>query len=1590
MEYDGIGYYIPESWENEGDLRDEDGASDLESPDEKPAAPNSRKNTNLQEWYTQCVETGEIVVFLNVIAWEGIAPKPETVQAAYREILARNKNAQLINDLFDRTYNLTGIKPALTNDGYYIEAQERALETRDFETLLNLLRPQRTPPPTDEFRRRATELLMENPGWQHQFHHGYSFDKSVLREGIEKALEEGNLYKILDYFVAGASLKASEKALVQQAYVTHIEKGRPLHEISDVFLATGISIELTGMKRALREAAVKGNIPIVLEAHEKFGVLADLDGPALQQSYLTALANGIDQFSRLYGLYNQPPTEDTIRLAVARILESPVSVTTTLATLAKRYGGLPLPDAQTLKQSVVRGLTRNPTSEKINSVIGYMDLADTSIVAQVSKVLIRQGRLEDMLRVAQKTSSVPLFEDEDVKHGYHNLLRKGKTASVLALQKYTNVPIEAETIQNVYEELLNKQDFFAIENIVRTFKVPPKLPTEAVQSCYRELLRHGHWTKLDQVTRATGIKVEPAIVQEVSIDTLERGAIDRLLVLLKFAPGQVTLPEAKVRAAQKRLVSEQDYPYCEHLILLTGIAPDEADMQEIYAGLLHFGDFSRIEQLRDATDIAPKFDHSSAERIFNKLTRVSELIRVSDMTGLVPPEAAITRVAKICFNDNDFEALIALKNAFGNLQEIPRKEVESKYLIVLVSGWAGQASVIEQVTNIQPSPEILQKVYRSLLDQGGFITLEDIQKKYNVYPSIETIDSAYHAWFQGTFSICWKRCMEKTELRPSEAVIKEAVVLMTARGNFNDAAWLQQKSGIELEALDPEIVQKAYATAIGKTGNIKENIEKIRKLTGIEMSDQAVSVAVINAWHSNANRVPELLLAFPNATIDWSQLDPLAETSVYASMSKIANKDLRAKALGFLSKKMVISNEEPEYADLKAAAPDMPPYTLGLLHRALPRMTTKFARTLNELAAAAKARKKGASEPMRRLEFSLSTFLIQLPRSHAHEFHDAIERVVENGASAEELAELCDALAGLTLFLQTLETTKPDNEYGYDEEDGGYGSYDSVALPGVVNQIPLPSSGEALKAAELIAWAKQAQKPLLERLLGYAPTIEQYRNVEAEWGSLRPLLVLASKYKSGYSKGMPLFSEAVKAIFEGTWGEFRYRNPAAEHLLNGLSTELPTEQQERWIENSPKLALEDVRVSEKQAEHQREAIKDQLTSALDQGYLYSAQHPETAWAHDAYVWARKAMKDEGGSYTRLEDAKILAGLELFRKTQLAVALKGLDMPTDTENVDLEILLHKGRLRAEVLGRELAEAKTAKKSVSKLETGLGRAEAVVHWAEEMARLGSEAEVLRRELDLGAEADIKKLVAVRDQLDLASDIVRLASISSGEVRRRGMRDARGILKRGALLRHIDNMKAKLASKSLAFMGTLENIAVLLHGTETPGSIIQGLTIEETDHPKDMIEMGKYPSGASSCQNFEGDVSFNHCLLAMMADADKKLILIRKQDGTIIARAVMKLVWLQDDTPALFLAPTYTSVSKADHDFDVDINAYAYAKAEEMGGVRVLRGSTRSAMLVKVRESRNGSQYEDGATGGPHDGGLGEKYGAYTMDAVEVAKT
>lgn len=186
---------------------------------------------------------------------------------------------------------------------------------------------------------------------------------------------------------------------------------------------------------------------------------------------------------------------------------------------------------------------------------------------------------------------------------------------------------------------------------------------------------------------------------------------------------------------------------------------------------------------------------------------------------------------------------------------------------------------------------------------------------------------------------------------------------------------------------------------------------------------------------------------------------------------------------------------------------------------------------------------------------------------------------------------------------------------------------------------------------------------------------------------------------------------------------------------------------------------------------------------------------------------------------------------------------------------------------------------------------------------------------------------------------------------------------------------------------------------------------LAVIYTDNPMAMLTIGRFPNGATSCQNYQngdrvlaaymGDAYTKTCLLVDLnklppevnaeleqaADSQEKMKVFQGHTfaflNASVGRRLTKIVQGVDDKqPKLFLEPVYTPMDR--QSTTRLMNAFAVTHLAPKLNLPLVRGG--GSAEVSVSESRNGSQYEDGEYGGPGGagGGLGTQEGEYRMTA------
>jgi len=276
----------------------------------------------------------------------------------------------------------------------------------------------------------------------------------------------------------------------------------------------------------------------------------------------------------------------------------------------------------------------------------------------------------------------------------------------------------------------------------------------------------------------------------------------------------------------------------------------------------------------------------------------------------------------------------------------------------------------------------------------------------------------------------------------------------------------------------------------------------------------------------------------------------------------------------------------------------------------------------------------------------------------------------------------------------------------------------------------------------------------------------------------------------------------------------------------------------------------------------------------------------------------------------------------------------------------------------------------------------------------------------ELGIKAE-DLEKSAVVfpkRQELKALLDILRLSSLSNRLIATNRISEKARIKEGGeTILSVLENLKKQF--KGSAFEQDLNNIEFSLKERHEYREK-RRLAMIVSDDPQLLWQAGKYPLGCGSCQNYEsgcmaesllGYVGDAHIKVMYLLDINKLSADYRKRMEaepagevlasipaaellpTTLARSIIKLSKTAKDGPAVYVEPIYSSVNKSDLSMDRYFEMFAKFFVSEPMHARLAHGA--GSDLVKMPGSRNpDGQYEDGASGGAANGGMGIEHGSY----------
>ncbi|MFA6536948.1 MAG: hypothetical protein WCT18_00945 [Patescibacteria group bacterium] len=258
--------------------------------------------------------------------------------------------------------------------------------------------------------------------------------------------------------------------------------------------------------------------------------------------------------------------------------------------------------------------------------------------------------------------------------------------------------------------------------------------------------------------------------------------------------------------------------------------------------------------------------------------------------------------------------------------------------------------------------------------------------------------------------------------------------------------------------------------------------------------------------------------------------------------------------------------------------------------------------------------------------------------------------------------------------------------------------------------------------------------------------------------------------------------------------------------------------------------------------------------------------------------------------------------------------------------------------------------------------------------------------------------------RKELTAIVDLLALSNLNNDLIAS-GRLTADGKKNKNELNTAITNLKKYF--KGSAFEMDLQNIEQAITVSDDSDKK-RRLAFLSTDDPQLLWQVGKYPIGNGSCQNYDqgsmaqalmGYVGDAHTRAVFMLDLDKlpeEYLAIIESDGlnnvlinkkipaidilkSVVGRTIVKLT----TNNFIFIEPTYTVLNKSDNSLQNYVNSFVTMAYGTPMNLDLATGT--GPTKITIPKSRNSEgQYEDGASGNGANGGMGIQIGNYSMKA------
>jgi hypothetical protein len=287
---------------------------------------------------------------------------------------------------------------------------------------------------------------------------------------------------------------------------------------------------------------------------------------------------------------------------------------------------------------------------------------------------------------------------------------------------------------------------------------------------------------------------------------------------------------------------------------------------------------------------------------------------------------------------------------------------------------------------------------------------------------------------------------------------------------------------------------------------------------------------------------------------------------------------------------------------------------------------------------------------------------------------------------------------------------------------------------------------------------------------------------------------------------------------------------------------------------------------------------------------------------------------------------------------------------------------------------------------------------------LSKFGINLNLLEDTSEDAVKSNTEKIRKTRKDIEFMQNIIKLLSVTAQEVssgkfdRDNNEEDIYSVI--NFLTSHIATNNSKEAEKTLYSLLSRKDM-VSQNGE---------VAVFITDNPYILLNIGKYPPGTGSCQNYESG-GLNKALLGYVGDSKSKAILVLKLDKlsketqeiiktqgingiyntqyeaevleAILGRAIIKLGSIKSvegnqevERPTILIQPTYTSVNKADTSLNqIVIDSVIDGYAQDLGTeVYITTGPT----PIQQSQSRSPvGEYDDGNNNGIGIGVINRQY-------------